>query len=352
MNKFFSFGLVGVALTLTGAGCFGGGTVSASGGIWQSTDSGKTWTATSAVPTATGVSSLSDTDITTFAIDPQDSSAVYAGSAANGMFYSLDGGLSWQRPEEPMANTGGIVAIAVSSKDVCTYFVAKSDRVMKTTDCGRTFNTGSYVESRAKETVTALSIDWYDSQTLWIGTTAGDVIRSVDGGASWTTMTRVDDRITSVAVSNADSRIVFVGTKTRGLSRTEDAGVTWVSQEKALSMYPASDRVSGFAQTKDGMTTIMNTQYGLLISKDKGATWSSVSLISAAGEVKVYAVAFAPEDGNTLYYTTDSTLNRSTSAGSAWTTSELPSSRVGSALLIDPTNAMHVYLGSMTVAKK
>lgn len=352
MNKIFSFGLVGAALVLTGAGCFGGGAVSASGGIWQSIDSGKTWTATSAVPTATGVSSLSDVDVTSFAIDPQDNSAVYAGTVANGMFYSLDGGISWQRPEEPMASTGGIVNIAVSSKDVCTYFVAKSDRVMKTVDCGRTFNAGSYVESRAKEAVTALSIDWYDPQTLWIGTTAGDVIRSVDGGASWTTVTRVDDKVTSIVVSNADSRIVFVGTKTRGLSRTEDGGVTWVSQEKALSMYPASDRVSGFAQTKDGTSVVMNTQYGLLLSKDKGATWSSVSLISAAGEVKIYAVAFAPEDGNTLYYTTDSTLNRSTSAGSAWTTSELPSSRVGSALLIDPTNAAHVYLGSMTVAKK
>lgn len=352
MNKFLSLGAVTSAILLTGAGCFGGGTVATTGGIWQSIDAGKTWTQTSAVPTATAISSLSDVDITAFAIDPQDPSAIYAGSAANGMFYSLDSGASWQRPEESTVRSGAIVGIAVSSKDVCTYFVAKADRVLRTTDCGRTFNTGSYVESQAKSTIAALSIDWYDPNTVWIGTTAGDVIRSVDAGASWTTVTRIDDAVTSLVVSNADSRIVLVGTKTRGMSRTTDGGVTWVNFEKTLKDYKASDRTFGFAQTKDGMTVVMNTQYGLLMSKDKGATWSGVSLISASGEVKIYSVALAPDNGDVLYYSTDSTMNRSTSGGTAWTTSDLPSSRVGGAILVDPTDNTHVYLGSLTVEKK
>ncbi len=353
MNKFFRFGAAFAALALTGAGCFGGGsTAITTGGVWQSADSGKAWEATSVVPTSTGTSSLEGVDITTFAIDPQDSSAIYAGSMANGMFYSLDNGASWQRPEEELARTGAVIAIAVSSKDVCTYFVAKTDRVMKTTDCGRTFATGSYIESQAKDTIAAMSLDWYDPNTVWIGTTAGDVIRSVDGGNSWSTVTRTDTAVTSLAISGADSRIVFVGTKTSGMLRTEDGGGTWVKYEKILKDYKSSDRVFGFAQNANGTVVVMNTQYGLLVSKDKGSTWTPVSLISASGEVRIYSVAIAPGNGDIIYYGTDSTLNRSTSGGSAWTTSELPSTRAAMALLVDPEDDTHVYLGSATVASK
>lgn len=354
MNKFFRLGAAFAALTLTGAGCFGGGsTAITTGGVWQTSDSGKTWESTAAVPTATGISSLEGVDVTTFAIDPQDSSAIYAGTVANGMFYSLDSGASWQRPEEALARAGAVVGIAVSSKDVCTYFVAKTDRVMKTADCGRTFATGSYIESQAKDTISAMALDWYDPNIVWLGTTAGDVIRSTDGGNSWSTVTRTDTAVTSLAISGADSRIVLVGTKTSGMVRTEDSGATWVKYEKILNRdYKSSDRVYGFAQNADGTTLVMNTQYGLLVSKDKGLTWTPMSLISASGEVRIYSVAIAPGNGDIVYYGTDSTVNRSTSGGSAWTTSELPSTRAANALLVDPEDDAHVYLGSAAVSTK
>lgn len=353
MNKLFRLGAAFAALTLTGAGCFGGGsTAVTSGGIWQSADAAKLWEQTATVPTATGTSSLENVDVTTFAVDPQDSSAIYAGTVANGMFYSLDSGASWQRPEESLVNSGAIIAVAVSSKDVCTYFVAKEDRVMKTDDCGRTFDTGVYIESQAKTTISAMALDWYDPKIVWIGNTAGDVIRSVDGGGSWSTITRTESSVTALAISGADSRIVFVGTKTSGLQRSEDSGATWVSFEKILKDYKSSDRVYGFAQNSNGTTIVMNTQYGLLVSKDQGATWSGVSLISASGEVRIYSVAVAPDNGDVIYYGTDSTVNRSTSGGSAWTTSELPSTRAAMALLVDPEDSTHVYLGSATVATK
>ncbi len=350
MNKILHGSAAVAALVLMGAGCFGGGgSAVTAGGVWQSTDSGKTWEQTAAVPTATGVSSLSDVDVTAFAIDPQDSSAIYAGTLENGVFYSLDAGESWQRPEEVEARSGHVVGIGVSSEDVCTYFVAKSDRVMKTEDCGRSFDTEVYVESSSDVSITAMALDWYDPSIVWLGTSSGNVIRSVDGGGSWTTMTRLDDDVTALLISNADSRIVFAGTKTNSMNRSTDSGVTWTNFEKTLKDFKSSDRVYGFAQNGDGSLILMNTKYGLLSSSDNGVTWSGISLISSSGEVRIYGLAVAPESSDIIYYATDSTLNRSTSAGSAWTTSELPSTRAGFALMVDPDDSAHVYLGSATV---
>lgn len=353
MNTFLKGSTVAIAMTLMGAGCFGGSsTAVTSGGVWQSVDSGKTWEQTAAVPTATGVSSLADVDVTTFAIDPQDSSVLYAGTLENGMFYSLDSGVSWQRPEEIQARSGYIIAIGVSSKDVCTYYVAKSDRVMMTQDCGRSFDTEVYVEGSPDASITAMALDWYDPNIVWLGTSAGNVIRSLDGGNSWTTMTRLDDDVTALLISNADSRIVFAGTKTNGMNRTVDSGVTWTNFEKPLKDFKSSDRVYGFAQNGDGSFIVMNTKYGLLSSSDNGATWSGISLISSSGEVRIYGLALAPESSDIIYYATDSTVNRSTSAGGAWTTSELPSTRAGFVLMVDPDDSTHLYLGSAMVEEK
>lgn len=352
MNNILRGAAILAALSVMGAGCFGGSeTTSSSGGMWSSSDTGKTWDQIAAVPTATGVNSLSEVDVTSISTDPEDSSAVYIGTEENGMFFSLDSGESWQRPEETLARSGQVIGVAVSSKDVCTYFVAKSDRVMKTEDCGRNFNTEAYVESQADTTLTAMALDWYDPKIVWIGNSEGNVIRSTDGGDSWATVTRLEDAITGIIVSNADSRIVMVGTNTNGMSRTTDSGSTWTSFEKTLKDFKSSDRVYGFAQNASGDLVLMNTKYGLLSSVDSGATWSGVSLIAGSGEVRIYGVAIAPETSDTIYYATDSTLNRSTSGGSAWTTTELPTSRGGAAILVDPDDASHLYLGSATVSK-
>jgi photosystem II stability/assembly factor-like uncharacterized protein len=349
-TKVFRVSTAMTALALMGAGCFGGSeSAVTSGGVWQSTDSGKTWEQTAVVPTATGTSSLADVDVTAFAVDPQDSSVIYAGTLENGVFYSLDSGESWQRPEEAEARSGHVVGIGVSSKDVCTYFVAKSDRVMKTEDCGRSFDTEVYVESSSDVAITAMALDWYDPKIVWLGTSSGNVIRSVDGGGSWATMTRLEDDITALMISNADSRIVLAGTQTDSMSRTTDSGVTWTNFDKTLKDFKSSDRVYGFAQNGDGSMIVMNTKYGLLSSSDHGATWSGISLISSSGEVRIYGLALAPESSDILYYATGSTLNRSTSAGSAWTTSELPTTRAGFVLMVDPEDNAHVYLGSATV---
>lgn len=350
MNNFLKGSTVAAAMALMGAGCFGGSTAAVtSGGVWQSADAGKTWEQTAAVPTATGVSSLSDVDVTAFAVDPQDSSAVYAGTLENGVFYSLDSGTSWQRPEEVEARSGQVVGIGVSAKDVCTYFVAKTDRVMKTEDCGRSFDAEVYVVGSSDNVITSMALDWYDPKILWLGTASGNVIRSVDGGGSWTTMTRLDDDVTALMISNADSRIVFAGTKTNGMNRTTDSGTTWTNFEKTLKDFKSSDRVYGFAQNSDGSLMLMNTKYGLLSSTDGGETWSGISLISGSGEERIYGLAVAPESTEIIYYATDATVNRSTSAGSAWTTSELPSTRAGFVMMVDPEDSDHVYLGSATV---
>jgi len=343
-------------LLLTGAGCLGGSSVkSATGGVWSTANGGKSWTAMNVLPTASAVSSIGSVDVLSLTRDPSDPKVLYAGTKTSGMLYSLDGGLSWLRPPEGDAFTavrsGAVLDVAVDPKDPCTYYVLKTDRLLKTVTCGRSF-ADSYVETRTDEKMTALALDWYNVNSVWVGNTAGDVLHSSDAGANWSAANRVKDDVSAIEVSNADSRVVVVATLRNGIFRTTDSGATWTALEKDFRSFAQADRVHGFAQSTDGKTLVLNSDYGLFRSTDNGATWIPLSLVTAHGEVKIYAIGVAPTDGNTIVYGTDSTFYRSTSGGTSWNTEQLPTSRAASAVLFSNTDASSLLLGVQAIEKK
>ncbi|MEK9157114.1 MAG: hypothetical protein AAB448_03215, partial [Patescibacteria group bacterium] len=220
---------------LLGAGCLGGSSSnSATGGMWLSQTSGTSWIAMHALPLASSIGSIGNADIISFAVDPSDESALYAGTKSSGLLVSLDGGTTWGRPEDEKVSSGAILDIAVSNADVCTYYVLKADRLMKTTSCGREFDTQTYVEGRTKEALTTFALDWYNPRVLYLGTTAGEVLKSSDAGDTWTVVYTIDDSISAIEVSNANSRFVIMGSSRSSLYRSEDAGVHWLSFEDVL----------------------------------------------------------------------------------------------------------------------
>ena len=325
------------ALLLTGAGCLGGGSSkAATGGMWLSADAGKTWTAKNVLPTPAEISSISSADILTIEVDPQDESAIYAGTRTAGLLYTLDGGASWMRPESELAKSGAVLDVEVSAKSVCTVYVLKADRLMKTTTCGRTFDENMYVEGRSDEALTAMAIDWYNPNVVYLGTTAGEILKSSDGGSTWTTVqrTKSKDAISAIEVSNADSRYVMMGGTKSGMYRSEDAGISWVALEDSMDDFKNSDRVYGLTQTADGSTVLMSSKYGLLASTDKGLTWSSIALVSSGNDVTIMALSVDPDSAKTIMYGTETAIYRSDDGGKAWATSELPSTRAASALKI------------------
>ncbi len=338
---------VGAAFVLLGAGCLGGSEKVTTGGMWLSQNLGSSWTAMNTLPLATSIGSIGAADVLSIAVDPSDETALYAGTKASGLLVSLDGGSTWSRPENEEVSSGAILDIAVSSADVCTYYALKADRLMKTTSCGREFDTQTYVEGRTKEALTTFALDWYNPNVLYLGTTAGEVLKSSDAGDTWNVVYVVNDAISAIDISNADSRFVMMGGQRTGLYRSEDAGATWLSFEDALEDMKGSDRVYALAQSADGLQVVASTKYGLLTSDDKGLTWTGLSLLTASGDVIIRALAVDPDDGKTILYGTDSALYLTVDGGSTWSTEELPSSRAASALHIMKDGS--VWLGVQTL---
>ncbi|MEK7665924.1 MAG: hypothetical protein AAB337_03550 [Patescibacteria group bacterium] len=338
-------------LPILGLGCINVKTsVSTEGGVWQSSDAGETWASTSLIPTEDGVASFGSADISVITFDAADDDAVYAGTTEKGLLFSYDNGASWQRPGDAKVLEGRVYGVAVDPRNKCTIYTAIGSRVMKSTDCNRTYDTETFVEANGKA-IRAIELDWYSPDMVWTVTAGGDVMKSINGGDSWTTVTRVGDNVMDMMIDNADSRIVIVATEDDGVWRTVDGGATWSELADAIDDYRSAEVGYALAQNSDGSMMYYASKYGLLRSTDHGATWTGLTLLTAAGSVRIYSLAVDPNDGNVVYYGTNNTFYSTTDGGDNWATNLLPTDRAATVITIDPDDSSTIFLGVARVEK-
>ena len=344
-----------LAFVFLGAGCFnlGGSKQNKNdGGVFRTTDSGGVWTQAVALPGAKGVGTIASVDIIAMEHDPIDSEALYLGTRAHGMFFSLDNAVTWQQPRHAELREGAVYDIEVDPKNLCTVYAAKARRLYKSSTCGRTWETDRYVETRENVMITDIVADWFNPNVVWIGLSNGDLLKSEDGARKWARVLQTKNGITSVLVSNKDSRIIVVGTNRSGFYRSTDGGKNWAQTEKELKDWRSADTIYSLAQDGKSKMLVAATKYGLLRSYDIGATWEPMPMLTSAGQVEVKAVAVDAADANHVYYATGSTFYTTTDAGKNWATKKLPTTRNPERMVMDPKNASGVFVGVASNEKK
>jgi photosystem II stability/assembly factor-like uncharacterized protein len=212
------------------------------------------------------------------AFDPQDSSTVYAGTAANGLAYSLDGGDSWQLAKG--LNTGKVNSVAVDPKNKCTVYAARANEIYKTETCGRDW-TKVFYDPRTDKQFTQILVDWFNPTSLYAGSSDGDIFKSQDAGLSWATLKRVDGSpVTDMAMDPRDSRLLYVATNGGGVMKSADAGTSWTQISKQFGdEYRDARRATAVVIDPKAVNTLyVVSKYGIIKSEDGGSTWKALNL--------------------------------------------------------------------------
>ena len=267
-------------------------------GVFKTPNAGGTWS-------AIGPSNWSAQSL---AIDPASPSRVYAAGAfcdlggcfGPGVFKSEDGGGSWVTTgfSDRPAN-----ALAIDPTTPMTLFAATGDchpracggAVYKSTDGGDTWSdvlAGPYVH--------AIVIDPTTSTTLYAGTVGGSltpgVVKSVDGGVSWTAanLGLPDGAISALVVHPAIPSMVYAGTEQAGAFKTTDGGATWVT-----TGFPRPF-VGALAIDPVTPTTLYAGTDGVYKSSDGGTTWTMLNT-GLPDKVSVWALAIDPTNPRKLF---------------------------------------------------
>jgi photosystem II stability/assembly factor-like uncharacterized protein len=276
-------------------------------------------------------------------MDPSDRNALYYGSLTAGLFYSYDGANSWQ-PATSLG-AGRINDVKIDSESKCIIYAAITNRLYKSTDCNRSW-TRAFFDDNVNVQVTSIAIDHYDSTTVFIGTSRGEIIRSTDRGVSWTTLYRFNDNLKRIVIDPNDSRRMFVVTQNKGIYRSYDRGINWASLKDNLQEFRGATIFKDIVLVPGHPGLIyLASGYGLLRSDDSGENWEEIELIPPSQNATINSVAVNPEAPNEIFYVTNTTFYRSYDGGVSWTTFKLPTAKAGWKLIIDPEDPNVIYLG-------
>ena len=247
-----------------------------------------------------------------FAVVESNPDIIYVGSAAGGVFKSVNGGLNWEPifDEQPNSTIGDI-ALAPSDPSVLWVGTGEPNNrqssswgagVFRSLDAGKTW---SFMGLKDTHHIGRIVIHPTDPNILYVAALGHlwgpnkdrGVYKSTDGGATWTQSLFINDDtgVSDIAIDPQSPNTLYAAAYERrrtvfgyngggpgsGIYKTVDGGVHWTKLTKGL---PASGDIGRCAvdiyrKNSNIVYALVEhmTQGGIYRSDDKGFTWTRMS---------------------------------------------------------------------------
>ena len=276
--------------------------------------------------------SFSARRVTTLGIDPQFPATVYAGTMADAVYKSPDGGQHWLPHNVGLKeHVSFINEFVFDSTNNEQIYIATTVGVFYSKDGGRGWEE-RMAGMKEVHIVVSVAINHIDPKVLYAGTTGG-IYRSDDAAASWKKinnglipeaelMAAMALGVNVIALDPLDPDRVYAGT-TKGLFRTSNKGEVW---ERIGQTIPESFVSSIAIHPAQPHLLYIGGPGGVWKSTDGGAHWQAVN--TGLATLNIRALAMGPRNPQELYAGTNgSGLYHSTDGGEHWTPMPLKAAR-------------------------
>jgi len=198
------------------------------GGIYRSTDIGKSWTVED--------NGLTDSAIRPIAISGANTSSpvIFAGSLVGGVYRSSDNGSNWMKVDNGLTSkaVGSLLAVDAQTPSALfagSFFNSTGGIFLSTTE-GSNWNVDDNGLPSGSVPRALASI----GPVVFAGTYNSGVFRSTDNGATWSAANTDlgDTDIISFAVSGSN---IFAGTNSNGIFLSSNGGQSWSNVSTGLT---------------------------------------------------------------------------------------------------------------------
>jgi uncharacterized protein (TIGR03437 family) len=340
------------------------------GGVYRSTDGGRTWANRSAGLPASSVNSIDGPSWRLYAavgeqgvwrsvnggvwsqttnvfggatalavaVKPDDPLTVLASTTA-GMYRSTDGGATWASPGGPLPSVT-VTSIEFSPFDPEIAAAAGSEVILRSANSGESWTTNAAANFIFSE----VAFDPNDTERIYYASNRGLYFLSPQGSTATFVTGLGESSVTAIAVDPRDSNRLLAYTQDFGLLRSANRGQSW-SGEQGLPVGYGVALAAIPAEAGRFLAGLNGT--GIFASTDQGATWT----LSSAGLTAstVTALAISPTDSQTIWAALDSGgLFKSTDGGRNWSESRTDYVHSGDTVLaVDPSDPNKLYAGSV-----
>lgn len=349
--------------------------------ILRSSDNGRTFETYFNIATE---ATLGAVDVLSITFHPHTANEVVVSTYDDGLFAKQDDVNVWQPIVFPPKQMYSFV-LDTQHPDTRAFVSGveeKNGRIFRTDDKGATWNV-VYAEPGLNSYVSALTQVPTDPSVILAGTSAGTLVRSIDGGDTWSNIGQtITGKIASFKHDSTKQSFVYLLANGK-LYHSYDGGLTWENWEEvkdqeiknlsaqareasragnkagaeALNEQVAAlklrDREAG---TPSGIVSIVpdpqvsGTLYaglgkGLYRSTSYGKYWQKLNIIESAEKFPIPSIAINPNDSNDISFVAGNSFYRSTNYGETWAVTPLDKTRNASFVAYDPYDAAVIYVG-------
>lgn len=277
------------------------------GGIWKTTNGGAGYTPIG--------DSLPYVSVGSIVVNPKKPSTIYislgdhlnSSNYSRGVYKSLNGGISWKPTQLDWAFTNyrAIRKITMSPADTSILYAATSDGLYRTINGGAQWTrlrTGHHTDVVFKP-----NNNTNDGSIIYAGTEAGDIVRSTDGGTTWTQIYTSNGSGIRLSVTVADPNTIAAShyrPNTVVYSRNQGTAFTTC----AGTMIQNPDM---FILSQTNANVFYYGGVDLHKSSNMGSTWTQITrwCCPETGQVEVHAdfhnAAASPINPYMIYFCND-----------------------------------------------
>jgi hypothetical protein len=269
-------------------------------------------------------------------VDPNNTSLVYAVSSS-GLYKSVDHGATWHA-----TSASSVTSLWISPADSTLYLgIAGKGDLLRSRDSGASFTTMSTGRSGS---INEMVFDPHNASVIygrWGGSGPGDgVFKSTDGGSTWnsTGLTGSATGSGPLAIDPAHPSTLYAEARNRGLVVSTDGGDTWTLIGGDVSDLSVDSKSTLYA-VSDGAIYVLPAG-GVTVQKVAPASVGAL-VVDPTNNSTWYATTYS-SSGNGFYKTTD--------RGDHWqpVNNGLPNLPSITSVAIDPNSPGTLYLGMVT----
>jgi photosystem II stability/assembly factor-like uncharacterized protein len=268
-----------------------------------------------------------------------------------GLFRCRPGEGRWESLGAGLPQDAEARAFAVHPREPETIYAGTQDGVYRSRDAGSSWQRLGFPERGV--TIWSLCFDPTDAKVMYAGSAPAAVYRSDDGGDSWRRLPNAKSpghcemgfpvRTIRIAVDPGRPQEVYAALEVSGVIRSDDGGETWTDLSAPL-MRLAEENAHlksriGSDRDTEGMldshaivvskaasgTPILAVRMGLFRGDDRGAAWSDMQVGRYSPLTYCRDVMVSPHDSRTLFAclspasrSNDGMLYRSGDLGASW----------------------------------
>jgi len=324
--------------------------LSKDGGIFRSDDFGITWQQKVKINAKQDIGRMG---VLSLAIDNTRPNILFMGTQGNSIYKSENEGETWQQLSDKnnvLYKLAYVYDIEVDNKNTNYIFAAVLQNsfgmLLRSQDGGASWQEG-YVISKKGAAVTAVQADSRNEGFLYIGTSEGGLLKSMDYGSSWQSLKWFGSGISDIKIDPKNSQIIYANTENNGLQKSSDFGQTWQELPLGAKDFLGTKKAIGFViDSRDSRILYAALADAIMKSTDGGQSWQSLNILMPESSTAISAIVQDQLNPETIYYTAGSVFYRSANSGQTWTTQQIPTARKIQLIKVDPMSSNLIYVGT------